>query len=335
MSESPLQKSTIDTSYGKIAYLETGTSAKPPVLFVHGIPTSSYLWREVIKFLQNDFHCFAPDLMGLGDTIVDPASTRFHMDSQAEMLIEFMEKLGHTEFSIVCHDQGGAAAQIIAANTPQKVTRLVLTDCVCYDNWPVPAIKRLQDASQFKPLMNAFTRLGISEWIETKSRFSSFKKGVFNPERLTTETIQEYLRPMKTAEGRERFRAFLMAGHPSYTQQAVHGLKQFKKPTAVIWGGDDFYLSPSWGRKLYEDIPGAQLFRIVPFCGHFWQEERPSEFASVMGEFLAKPLQESAADETAAAARKRKAACADDPKAAKKKKVALPVAEDNTTPRAE
>ena len=229
MGESPLQKKYIDTSYGQIAYLETGASAKPPVLFVHGIPTSSYLWREVIKFLQNDFHCLAPDLMGLGDTQVDPANTAFHMDAQAEMLIEFMEKLGHKEFALVCHDQGGAAAQIIAANTPQKVTRLVLTDCVCYDNWPVPAIKRLQAASQFKPVMNALSRLGISEWLETSSRFSSFKKGVFDPERLSDDSIREYLRPMKTPEGRERFRAFLMAGNPSYTQQAVHGLKQFKK----------------------------------------------------------------------------------------------------------
>lgn len=332
MSESPLRKQYVDTSFGKIAYLETGSPAKPPVLFVHGIPTSSYLWREVIKFLQNDFHCFAPDLMGLGDTIADPENTSFHMDSQAEMLIEFMETLGHAEFALVCHDQGGAAAQIIAANTPQKVTRLVLTDCVCYDNWPVPAIKRLQDASRLGPLMNVFSRLGISEWLETKSRFSSFKRGVFDRSRLTDDTIREYLRPMKTDEGRERFRAFLMAGHPSYTQQAVHGLKHFKKPTAVIWSGDDYYLSPSWGKKLYEDIPGAELFHLVPFCGHFWQEERPSEFASVMGEFLAKPLAVSEDRTADTSAARRTPACADDAKASKKKqKIKLPVAEPTTS----
>ena len=68
MTQPAIEKSFVRTSFGNIAYLETGSAGKPPVLFVHGIPTSSYLWRHVLRFLQNDFHCYAPDLMGLGDT---------------------------------------------------------------------------------------------------------------------------------------------------------------------------------------------------------------------------------------------------------------------------
>ena len=290
MTQSAIEKKTIQTSFGTIAYVETGRASKPPVLFVHGIPTSSYLWREVVRFLQNDFHCYAPDLMGLGDTEVDPDTTAFHMDSQAEMLIELMTELGHEEFAIVCHDQGGAAAQIIAARQPQRVTALVLTDCVCYDNWPVPAVKRLQQLSRWRPISEAFSRSGIGEWMQTTTRLSAFRKGVFDKAKLTDETIREYLRPMKSKAGRARFRQFLLAGHPRYTQLAVDGLTQFDKPTLVVWAADDHYLSPSWGQKLCEDIPGAGDLRLVPFCGHFWQEERPSEFSSLIGEFLAKQL---------------------------------------------
>jgi pimeloyl-ACP methyl ester carboxylesterase len=281
-----LVKNRIATSFGDIAYLETGRAGRPPVLLVHGIPTSSFLWRHVLRFLQNDFHCYAPDLMGLGDTEVNPARARFDMDAQGEMLLELMTALGHETFAIVCHDQGGAATQYIAAHVPERLTALVLTNCVCYDNWPVPLIRRLQRMARRRRLSELLSRIGISEWLETTQRFSSFRRGVHDPTKLGNEAIREYLRPMTTRAGRERFRQFLLAGDPSYTQRSVPGLRQFDKPTLVAWAADDRFLSPSWGRQLYEDIPGATQFEVVPFCGHFWQEERPAEISSLIREFL-------------------------------------------------
>lgn len=295
MNSPAVKKTMIDTSVGRIAYLETGSAAKPPLLFVHGIPTSSYLWRHVIRFLANDFHCYAPDLMGLGDSECDPQTTPFHMDNQAEMLIEFMHRLGHDEFGLVCHDQGGAAAQIIAARQPDKVTALVITNSVCYDNWPVPAIRQIMRLLQVPLLPALMSKSGLGDWLQTHERTSAFKRGVYDPKKLTNEAIAEYLRPLRTPEGAARFKAFALAGAARYTELAVSGLRKFNKPTAIIWSADDHYLSPSWGRKLFEEIPGAERFELVPFCGHFWQEERPSEFASIMGEFLSAHLARGAA----------------------------------------
>lgn len=291
-----IEKTMIETSFGRIAYLETGGDAKPPLLFVHGIPTSSYLWRDVIRLLQNDFHCYAPDLMGLGDSECDPEKTPFHMDNQAEMLIEFMHCLGHDEFGLVCHDQGGAAAQIIAARQPDKVSALVITDCVCYDNWPVPAIRQIQRLLQVPVLPALMIKSGLGLWLQTHERTSAFKRGVYDPKKLSEEAITEYLRPTRSPEGAARFKAFALAGAPRYTQLALSGLRQFDKPTAIIWAADDHYLSPSWGRKLFEEIPGAERFELVPFCGHFWQEERPAEFVSIMGEFLSAHLARDVAE---------------------------------------
>ncbi len=288
---SAIEKKRQRISYGDIAYLETGSADKPPVLFVHGIPTSSYLWRHVLRFLQNDFHCYAPDLMGLGDSDVDPDKTPMHMDAQAEMLVEFMETLGHSTFTLVCHDQGGAAAQIIAARMPHKLDAFVLTDCVCYDNWPVPAIRRMQRLSQLPFLSEVLNRNGITEWLQTSTRLSDFKRGVFDESKLTSEAIHEYLRPLQEGpKERARFRKFLLAGSPRFTELIVDDLRKFDKPTLVVWAADDYYLSPSWGRKLAEDIPGTERFELVPFCGHFWQEERPAEFSSIIGSFLSEHL---------------------------------------------
>jgi pimeloyl-ACP methyl ester carboxylesterase len=286
-----IEKKFIRISYGDIAYLETGSDRKPPVLFVHGIPTSGFLWREVIRTLQNDFHCYAPDLMGLGDTDVDPDSDCFHMDAQAEMLLEFMNTLGHQRFSVVCHDQGGAAVQILAARRPDVFESLVITDCVCYDNWPVPKIAQLQSLSRIPLLMEGVTRTGFFDFLETRTSLSAFRRGMCQPERFRDEAIREYLRPLVSgAKPRLRFLRFLQAGHARYTLQAVEGLRKFQRPTIILWAADDFYLSPSWGRKLLDDIPGAERMELVPFCGHFWQEEKPAEFASLMGAFLARTV---------------------------------------------
>ena len=280
-------KQMVDTTFGRIATLQSGPADGPAVLFVHGIPTSGYLWRHVVRLLDDDLLCIAPDLMGLGDTEVDPEDTNFDMESQAEMLLELMEVLGHDRYALVAHDQGGAAAQIIATRLPERVTRLVLTDCVCYDNWPVPAIARLQRLSAIRPLSELFVRSGLAQWFETSTPLSAFRRGVYQKDRLARETIAEYLRPLRSGPAaRERFRQFLLAGHPRFTARLADGLRQLQVPTLIAWAGDDAYISPSWGRRLFEEIPGAARFELVGFAGHFWPEEKPAEFASLFREFL-------------------------------------------------
>ncbi len=281
-------KQFVTTTYGEIALTEHGSDSNPPLLFIHGIPTSSYLWRRVIPRFEQDFHCIAPDLLGLGDTRVSPTADVFHMDAQADMLVKLMELLGHETFSMVCHDQGGAAAQIIAARYPERVTAFVLTDCVCYDNWPVPTIRALQRMARRAPrLSSLMTTTGLSQWIETSTRLSSFRKGVFDPKALANSSIAEYLRPMRESRaGRDRFRSFLLAGDPSYSMAAVEGLRRFDKPTLVVWAENDAYLPLRWGEKLAEDIPGCECMETIPRAGHFWQEERPDAFSSVMLPFL-------------------------------------------------
>lgn len=296
-----IDKKWIRTSFGRIAYLERGADARPPVLFLHGIPTSSYLWRDVLRFLAEDFHGVAPDLMGLGDTEVDPARTAFHMEAQAEMLLELMTALGHERFAVVCHDQGGAAAQILAVRAPQRVTALVLTDCVCFDNWPVPVVRRLQTLARIPGLSGFMGRTGLTARLEKGRHLSAFRRGVHDPARLSDESIDEYLRPLRQGPvQRERFRRFLLAGHARYTERIVPALRALSVPTFIVWAADDRYLSPSWGRRLLEEIPGARRMELVPFCGHFWPEEKPAEFASHIGRFLHEvlaPAVEAATDE--------------------------------------
>jgi len=273
---------------GRVAYLESGPLEAPPLLLVHGIPTSSYLWREVMRLLGPRYRCLAPDLMGLGDSEPSPG-TPLHMTAQAEMLEAFMAAHGHRRFAVICHDQGGAAAQLLCARRPELVTCLVATNCVCFNNWPVPVIARLQALMSLPLLPGLLIRAGVFHLLETRTPLSSFRRGVYNRARFSDEAMGEYLRPLlQSPESRERFIRFMLAGSPRHTEAALPGLRRFERPTKVIWAADDKYISPSWGKRLQEEIPGAEPLELVPFCGHFWQEERPAEFVSHMIPFLAK-----------------------------------------------
>ncbi len=286
MTPTVVTKKFIETRQGRIAYLESGTADLPVALLVHGIPTSGYLWRHVMRALEGRLRCLAPDLMGLGDTVVDPRTTDFSMPSQAAMLEDFLDAHGIARAHVVAHDQGGAAAQILVTNREKRVERLVLTDCVCFDNWPVPVIRSLMRFARL-PFADTASRLGLMEFLETRTPVSRFRRGVVNRTALTRETIAEYLRPLRgTPDERARFLAFLLAGSPRYTMAVVPRLRELRVPTLVLWAAQDTYIPVSWAQKLYETIPGARRLDVIEGAGHFWPEELPGPFATRIGDFL-------------------------------------------------
>jgi len=285
MKPSRIRKQFVDTPLARVAYVEAGDPKTPTVLLVHGIPTSSYLWRDVIDVLKREFHCLAPDLMGLGDTVVDPTAD-LGMVRQAEMLDAFLDAIGVGKVHLVAHDQGGAAGQIFATRFTARVRRLVLTDCVAYDNWPVPAIRQMQLYAKL-PFADWVNRTGLMQWIETDTRLSKFRRGVARRSRMSSDSIAEYLRPLQgTRDERRRFMQFVLAGSASCTMAVAPALRNLFVPTMVLWGAEDRYIPARWGRRLYEDIPGAERFELMADAGHFWQEERPEAFARSIGGFL-------------------------------------------------
>jgi len=131
------------------------------------------------------------------------------------------------------------------------------------------------------------TKIGFFDWRETRTRHSCFRNAVYDPDKISDETIREYLNPGRYSnKAYKSFKKFLLAGNPQYTIQVVPELKKFTKPTLVLWAEDDTELSVSWGKKLAEDIPGVRQFETIPKCGHFWQEEKPLVFARKIGNFL-------------------------------------------------
>lgn len=279
--DKPLTKKTVDLSGVNVAYADMGEGE--PILFVHGIPTSSYLWRNVIRALDDTYRCIAPDLMGLGDTIT-PLDHRYDMAAQADKIMELADHLGLDRFTLVCHDQGGACAQWLAVNNPDRIRRFVITNCVCYDNWPVPIVARAMKMMKIDFLFALAYKLNYPpKW--GKSRLG-MRLGVYDRNKMSDDAIEEYMKIGAMGRDKfEQFRRFALAGDCRYSVDAARKFGAFDKPTMILWAGNDRWLNVSWGRRLYDDIAGSKRMEVMPWAGHFWQEEVPELGAGYIREF--------------------------------------------------
>ena len=282
------QKRFVAIGSARVAYLDEGDG--PPVVLIHGCPFSSFVWREVIARLRRGYRCIAPDLLGLGDT-----ETAFGADvsvrAQAGMIIALLDALGLGTVHLIGHDQGGAIAELLAADIPERVGTLVLCDAEAYDNWPsaeeLPFVRLTQLPVLGRALLwllsfPAITRLVLG-----------LEHAVHDRRVLTSELVRGYVRANTgQAHKRAKLRRYLARQldpvNRRSTLDALEGLRRFDHPTLVIWGKHDPHFGPEWGKRLSQDIPGARRLELVD-AGHLVMEERPDDFTRLVADFLAHP----------------------------------------------
>ena len=286
------RKRFLTIGQAKVAYYEEGGG--DPLVLLHGCPFSSYIWRKVTPLLAPSYRCLAPDLLGLGDTETS-GNADWSLRAQAAMIVGLLEALGLERVHVVGHDHGGAVAQLLAAEHPERIDRLVIMNAEAYDNWPSPAERPLLRLTQIPVLGSLAFRL----WsLRPLLRLTLAEgKAVRNPEVLTAELLDGYIRAnLSDRHRRRKLKRFLTGQldpqNNRVTTELLDGLKRFKRPTLLIWATEDPHFGPKWGERLRADIPGAVRLELVPDAGHLLMEERPNRVAELIGGFLAEPLAE-------------------------------------------
>ena len=266
-------KRKIRTFAGDIAYLRTGQG--PPLVLLHGIPSSSYLWRDVIEPLSATFEVLAPDLLGFGDS-----DKRMDVDlsiaAQARYVVAFMETIGVHQAAVAGHDIGGGVAQLLAVDEPQRVARLILIDSIVDNNWPIPDIARLKEPAWDQIMVNIDLRRGLRKGLEA---------GVVTPGRVTDEMVDEWTRPFQDLGGRRAYlRAARALNNRDLTSRAKH-IDEIETPTLILWGANDAYLEPRWAETLHQRLR-ASTVEIVDPGGHFLPLDRPDAVVEAITRFL-------------------------------------------------
>jgi len=259
----PIQRTGVDGV--EIAYRRAG--AGEPVLLLHGIPTSSRLWDAVGADLAADFDVIAPDLIGFGES-AKPPDRDVSMAEQARLMPQLLDALGAGRVVLVGHDIGGAAAQVMAVDAPERVRALVLIDSVCFDSWPIYRMRVLRATAP--PLARRFPQ----RW------FALFGRSLYRylPDGEPREALAASLAAWSSdAAGAEAFMRNARALDSKITQAVAPRLGEIRVPAHVVWGERDPFQKVRWAPRLRDAIPDATLSTLPG--GHFLPWDLPAQVA--------------------------------------------------------
>ena len=275
-----LPRQYVDLDCGRVAYLRHGTGK--PLLLVHGIPTSCRLWEQLLGTLGEHYDCIAPDLLGLGRSTPKPDAD-LSSPGQVTMLTQLLDALGIDAAYAVFHDQGGAHGQQLLKRHGERVTAVVFTDVVCYDNWLVPMVAIIEWLARHR-LVPVLGRLGLLQAaVNLHTLPLTIVRGTF-PAALRDDWL---LALRQGGQLQRDWIRYVTSQSPAWTLDAVPALQAWTEPTRVIWAAQDRFLPPSWGLRLARDIPGSpDDVTLLPFAGHFWQAEIPQTGARAILEFF-------------------------------------------------
>ncbi len=264
----------VETPSGRISYVEQGQG--PVALFVHGVLMNGYLWRHQLADLADVRRCIAVELMAHGGTEIKPAQD-VSSDAQAAMIEQFLIALKIDRVDLVGNDSGGGIALIFAANHPNRIRSLTLTDCDTHDNWPPEAFKGFLKMSAEGGLRGALEKM-LAEKDFYRSPHA-LGPAYEHPNDVADETIEAYLRSFLASPQRlHDLERFLAAFDCQQTVRVESKLQKLKAPTLIVWGTDDIYFGVKWSHWLAKTIPGTR--KRVEFDGArlFFPEERWQEF---------------------------------------------------------
>ena len=282
------RKKYIPVARWEVAYVEAGKGA--PLFLLHGCPFHSYEWSAVIPLLAPYYRVFAPDLLGLGDTRVR-LSDDYYLPQQAAMIVGLMDALDIPKAFFVGHDHGAATLQLLMKYHPGRIEKAVLTNAEAYDQWPSRE-ERPYVAAIVNPLTSNLVRFAFS--FRALQR-TAFRSAVTNPQTLSDEVLQAFLRPhISTALRWQRLRRFFQGQldpeNNRETLQAVDGMRRFNKPTLILWGKQDMHFGTAIAEQLARDIPGTVGVKYLDHSAHLPMLEEPQTYANVLNEFFHGPV---------------------------------------------
>lgn len=254
-----------------ISYVDQG--AGQPVVLLHGIPTWGYLWRDIVPALSTTRRTLIPDMPGFGYSDKRDCFDR-SIARQAEMIDDWMAKIGIERAAVVAHDIGGGVALRLATLFPHRVERLCVLNTVCYDSWPIEAMLQFGHPSAVRKLSASSASALLRKALE-----GGFAK---TP---PDDVLEGLLSPCRTEVGKLSMIRNAAALNTNLTTEITNLLSRINVPTLILWGEDDSFQLVRYGERLADDVPNARLVRIAD-ARHFVMFDQPDEVTRRLRSFL-------------------------------------------------
>jgi haloalkane dehalogenase len=256
-----------------LAYRSAGDSTDRVALLVHGVPESSYMWRDVLPALAGaGWRAIAPDLHGFGDSPPDPPGT---WERHVEALERFVQELGLGPVALVTHDWGVMIGLRWACDHPGSVRALAISDGGFFADreWHDMA-KAMRTPEVGEQLVGSVTRESLGAMLNGLSIG------------ITDDALDEYWKAYADETARLGILELYRSGDFDKLEPYEGRVAEMDVPALVVWGAQDPFAGVEFAHRFHAELPGSELV-IFDGAGHFvWEDERDRATAALV-RFLA------------------------------------------------
>ena len=280
----PIQYRTQDVDGLKIFYREAGVRGAPKLLLLHGFPTSSHMFRDLIPLLADSYHIVAPDLPGFGQSAMPPREQfKYTFDNIAAVIGRFTELVGFNRFAVYVFDYGAPTGFRLAVAHPERITALISQNGNAYeeglsDGWdPIRAYWKTP-SKENREALRTFLSPQLTQWQYTHGvpdtshispdgySLDSFYLARPGADEIQLDLMRDY---QSNVALYPRFQQYFEAHQPRFL---------------AVWGKHDPFFLPAGAQAYQRDIPAA-VVRLLD-TGHFALETHAQEIAAAIRDFL-------------------------------------------------
>jgi pimeloyl-ACP methyl ester carboxylesterase len=273
------QRKEIDLPAGRIRYREAG--AGKPIVFVHGYLVDGRLWDGVVDNLSDRFRCLAPDWPIGSQQIAMKPDADLSPPGIAATIASFLEALELEDVTIVGNDSGGAMSQVLATRHPERIGRLVLTNCDTHENFPPGIFKAMPPLAK---LPGGMTLLALPFRSGAISR-AAFKPFARKP--IPAELIASWMRPgLHDAGVRHDLKKVTVGMNKRYTLEAAQKLRGSQLPILLTWAPGDKLFPISYAQRLAAEAGNAHVVEIAD-ASTFVPIDQPERLGEEIAKFVA------------------------------------------------
>lgn len=275
---------TVEIDGLNIFYREAGAATRPVLLLLHGFPSSSHMYRDLIADLSGAYHIVAPDYPGFGQSSApDVKQFSYTFDHLSVVIERFIDHLQLRDINLYIQDYGGPIGLRIASRRPELIRSLIIQNANAYQEGLGPALEPLvtyiqqPDAAQEKAA-RFFLTLAATKWLYLTG---ASDETLINPDSYITD--QYYL----DRAGNDEIQLALFRDYGSNLALYEEWHRYFKEHqprTLVVWGKNDpMFIAPG-GDAYAKDLPEAEINQIDG--GHFLLEEHHELVAGLISRFI-------------------------------------------------
>lgn len=264
------QKIPVDRHKLDVAYYDKGSG--DPVVYLHGIPTWSYMWRDIAPTFTASQRVVVPDMIGYGNSATHDGFDR-SIRAQENMLKSLLAELDIETVSIVGHDIGGGVGLRFASHYPDRVDKLVLSNATAYASWPVGYIHGLGSVDKIK-------ETSVEELRDTLA--SSYRSTLYG-DNSSEDFIEGMVAQCQTGQEAVSMGRNAIATNTNHTTEIDYGA--ITAETLLLWGAEDNEQPLSDAERMEDDLQDARVVGLSR-ANHWVTEDRTEVYRDKLKEFL-------------------------------------------------